>query len=247
MKSNYFCIKINFCEVLLLDKVKMLKLRSYKITIAIILITSIATISQFVNPQILSILRRNPESLLSGQWWRIITPLLVHADGWMQFVINIIGIVSFGFIGEQLLGSYKLLFVYLVGGLIGEITGYIGWDPFGAGASVGWCGILGGIIFLLFKYKNIIIPKIVYIMALYYVAGLIINAIKNYAVGTIFFIIVIILQAFTLRQKNNSTLANNILVTYGILCSILLLFLHDIHGAAIFGGFLTAFIITKFK
>ncbi|NRT70176.1 hypothetical protein [Clostridium beijerinckii] len=64
-----------------MDKVKILKLRSYKITIAIALITSIVTISQFVNPQVLSILRRNPESLLSGQWWRIITPLLVHSDG----------------------------------------------------------------------------------------------------------------------------------------------------------------------
>ncbi|MZK53544.1 rhomboid family intramembrane serine protease [Clostridium beijerinckii] len=230
-----------------MDKVKILKLRSYKITIAIALITSIVTISQFVNPQVLSILRRNPESLLSGQWWRIITPLLVHSDGWMQFAINIIGIISFGFIGEQLFGGYKLLLIYLAGGLIGEIAGYIGWDAFGAGSSIGWCGILGGIIFLLFKYKNIIIPKMVYIIALYYVAGLIINVIKNYTVGTIFFVIVIVLQTYTLRQKNNCTLADNVLATYVILCGILLLFLHDIHGVAIFGGFLTAFIITKFK
>lgn len=245
MKSNDFRIKINFYEVFLLDKAKMLKLSSYKITIAIILITCITTISQFVNPQILFILRRSPDGLLSGQWWRIITPLLVHADGWIQFVMNIIGIISFGFIGEKLLGSYKLLLVYLVGGLVGEMTGYIGWDQFGAGASVGWCGILGGIIFLLFKHKSIIIPKIVSIFALYYVAGLIINSIKNYVVDTIFFIIVIALQTFMLRQNNNSRLANNILATYGILCSIILLFLQDIHGAAILGGFVIAFIITK--
>lgn len=63
-----------------MDTVKMAKLRYAKATGIIIIITSVITISQFINPQVLAVLRRNPEALLAGQWWRIITPLLVRAE-----------------------------------------------------------------------------------------------------------------------------------------------------------------------
>ena len=51
------------------------------LTMVIVLITSIVTIFQFFQPEVLNILRRDPERLASGEWWRIITPLLVHSDG----------------------------------------------------------------------------------------------------------------------------------------------------------------------
>lgn len=227
-----------------MDTIKATKLCYIKVTVIIIFITSITTIFQFIDPQILAMLRRNPEALLAGQWWRIVTPLLVHSDGVLQFIINIIGIGVFGFAAERIFGSSKIIILYLAGGLAGEIIGYIGWDPFGAGASVGWCGILGGLIFWVFKNKNYKSNKIVLIFALYYIAGLIMNALRNYIVGAILFIVVISLQAFTLRQKNKNESTNLLIGLYGICGGLILIFLHDIHGAAIICGVCTAYILT---
>src|SRR5690625_4109750 len=61
----------------------------FTVTMAIVVVTSIVTFFQFAHPEVLSMLRRDPEGLASGEWWRMITPLLVHADGWGQYIFNI--------------------------------------------------------------------------------------------------------------------------------------------------------------
>src|SRR5690625_5488679 len=68
----------------------------------IVVVTSIVTLFQFAHPEVLSILRRDPESLASGEWWRMITPLLVHADGWGQYIFNVACIVIIGSEVERL-------------------------------------------------------------------------------------------------------------------------------------------------
>ncbi len=114
-------------------------------TTTILLVTGIFTAFQFPFPGVLETLRRDPQALASGQWWRMVTPLLVHSDGWPQIVFNFAAIAVFGVLAERVFGHWRWLLLYLVGGIAGEIAGYA-WQPFGAGASVGLFGLVGGLL-----------------------------------------------------------------------------------------------------
>ncbi|HEX7515684.1 MAG TPA: hypothetical protein VF345_00200 [Chthoniobacterales bacterium] len=49
------------------------------ITLVIIGSTALVTGLQFVFPEVLTALRRNREALLTGEWWRMVTPLCSDA------------------------------------------------------------------------------------------------------------------------------------------------------------------------
>jgi len=128
-------------------------------TLTLLAITGLITGLQFVFPEILTALRRSPDALRAGEWWRIITPLFVHAEGWPQILFNFTAIAIVGTIVERIYGSRLWLLFYFAGGLTGEIAGYA-WKPHGAGASVGGAGLLGALALWLLSRKTPIQPRI---------------------------------------------------------------------------------------
>jgi len=122
-------------------------------TIITLSITIVVTGLQLIYPQVLSALRRDPSALTAGEWWRMITPLFVHSDGWVQIITNLIGIAVVGPLFERLFGSWRWLALYFVSGVIAEVISY-SWEPYGAGASIALCGLIGGLLVWLFKYHQ---------------------------------------------------------------------------------------------
>ena len=119
--------------------------------IAMLIIGSTALITglQFVFPEVLTALRRNREALLAGEWWRMVTPLFVHAYGWWHACVNGVAAVVFCPLAERLYGK-KLLALYFIPGVLGQIFGYL-WSPNTAGSSLGLAGVTGGLfVFALF-------------------------------------------------------------------------------------------------
>jgi len=112
-------------------------------SVALIGVTVLITGLQFVFPEILEALRRNGQALRAGEWWRIVTPLFVQADGWVQCVVNGIGALTLLPLGEKLYGK-KMLALYFIPGVVGEIVAYTR-GSHGAGSSLGICGVIGGI------------------------------------------------------------------------------------------------------
>lgn len=112
-------------------------------TLALIGITALITGLQFVFPEILDALQRNGQALRSGEWWRMVTPLFVQADGWLQCVVNGVGGLILLPLGEKLYGK-KMLALYFIPGVVGEIVAYAR-GSHGAGSSLGICGVIGGI------------------------------------------------------------------------------------------------------
>jgi membrane associated rhomboid family serine protease len=90
-------------------------------TIAILIVTGILTGLQFVFPPILPALERTPTALAQHEWWRLVTPLLVHSDGWKQIAFNFPAILV-GVWVERIFGSGPLLLIYGVCGFLGEIS-----------------------------------------------------------------------------------------------------------------------------
>jgi membrane associated rhomboid family serine protease len=122
-------------------------------TIVVLGITVLATGAQFVWPHVLQTLRRTPDALQSGQWWRSVSPLFVHAYGWPHLLFNVAWIAPVGVIVERRYGHLRWLALYFVSGVIGEAAGFA-WEPHGAGASLGGSGLLGGLAVWLLVHRQ---------------------------------------------------------------------------------------------
>lgn len=114
------------------------------ITLTVLAITAFTTGMQGMDSRVLSMLERTPNALANHEYWRLITPLFVHADGWRQIVFDFFAMAILGFMVEQIFGGKFWLSTYFVCGLVGELAGYA-WQPLGAGSSVGSAGLLGAI------------------------------------------------------------------------------------------------------
>jgi len=75
------------------------------ITLVIIGSTALVTGLQFVFPEVLTTLRRNHQALLAGEWWRMVTPLFVHAYGGWHACVNGIAAIIFCPLAERLYGK----------------------------------------------------------------------------------------------------------------------------------------------
>jgi rhomboid protease GluP len=118
--------------------------KQYVATTSVLAVTGALTALQFAFPELVSLLERTPIGIRQNQWWRLITPLFVHPEGWKQIAFNFPSILVLGVLVERLFGSWRWLILYFVSGFIGELAGYA-WKPVGAGASVAGAGLLGAL------------------------------------------------------------------------------------------------------
>ncbi|MGH9566327.1 MAG: rhomboid family intramembrane serine protease [Candidatus Angelobacter sp.] len=109
-----------------------------------IALTALLTGLQFVFPSLLPALKRTPAAIAGHEFWRLITPLFVHADGWRQIAFNFSGIAIVGMLAERIFGSARWLILYFVPGITAEVIALF-WQPYGAGASIAGAGLLGAL------------------------------------------------------------------------------------------------------
>lgn len=111
------------------------------LTLSVFLVTTAVTAAMVWLPWLGPALDRDPV-MLHGQWWRFVTTWLVLTDGWMQVLVNSLGLVIYGALVEWTIGRGWWAIAYLVAGLAGEIAGLF-WQPVGGGNSVAICGLIG--------------------------------------------------------------------------------------------------------
>ncbi len=114
-------------------------------TLMILILTAITTSLQFFYPEIINMLSRNPNALLAGEWWRLISPIFINPEGWNQIIFNFSALVFLGVIVEKFYGSFRWLIFYFAAGFTGEIAGYL-WQPESGGSSVAIMGLLGALL-----------------------------------------------------------------------------------------------------
>jgi membrane associated rhomboid family serine protease len=123
------------------------------LTIAGLLLLSVFMGLQTVEPSVLAALRRDLPAVQAGEWWRLLSPLLVQSDGWPQFAFNFAGLAILGAAIERRCGRWWWLALVLAGAAAGEAAGYA-WDPHGAGSSVAVCGLLGGLLAFTWRHDR---------------------------------------------------------------------------------------------
>jgi rhomboid protease GluP len=100
----------------------------------------------------------NPDLILSGQWWRLLTAIFVHV-GLIHIATNMWCLWNLGLLGEPLLGPLGLSAVYVLTGVAGNLLSLAvnvitrDHDSVGAGASGAVFGIAGILIVLLSNHK----------------------------------------------------------------------------------------------
>lgn len=101
--------------------------------------------------------RRDPRALANGEWWRVISPVLVQPDS----VPTVIGlgviVVVVGVIGERILGHARWCVLFVAGALAGHVVGEV-WQPYSSGVSVGFCGVLGGLVAYALLARQVVVP-----------------------------------------------------------------------------------------
>lgn len=80
--------------------------------------------------------------IIRGQFWRLITPILVHA-GILHIGFNMYALHIFGSSLERFYGAWKLLLIYLVSGFTGVVASFVLTESPSLGASSAIFGLLG--------------------------------------------------------------------------------------------------------
>jgi len=106
-------------------------------------ITFTVTTLQFIFPEIIPALDRNQHALMSGEFWRLITPLFIQPYGLFQCVFNSIFFFMFVPIAEHLYGR-RIFLIYFIAGLVGQLANYY-WEKGGGGSSTALYGVLGSL------------------------------------------------------------------------------------------------------
>ncbi|HEY4852552.1 MAG TPA: VC0807 family protein [Streptosporangiaceae bacterium] len=113
-------------------------------------VTLAVSIAALASPALMRLFVRNLPHLLTGQWWRVVTPVLVQPSGWGQLVFNLLGIAVIGAALQRRLGWAGWSLIYLAGGP-GTIALYIAWHPgdTGGGSSAAVAALIGALAVLL--------------------------------------------------------------------------------------------------
>ena len=136
-------------------KLKGNEINYYKlsISIGIIALTVLVTSLQFLFPEIIVAIERNEDALLSGEVWRLITPLFIQPQGLWQCLFNGIFFISFLPIAEHFYGR-RVLIIYFGSGLAGQIVNYY-WNRGGGGSSTALYGVIGSLfVYILLNRKT---------------------------------------------------------------------------------------------
>lgn len=85
---------------------------------------------------------KDPVGLAQGEFWRFFTPIFVHI-GIIHFFFNSLGLFYIGYQLERILGRRWYLVIYLVAGVVGNISSAYFSLAMSAGASGALFGLLG--------------------------------------------------------------------------------------------------------
>lgn len=117
------------------------------LTLTIVIATAAVTIVAFRDASIMEQLLLHVGSIEDrGEWWRLLTSALVHAD-WVHLAVNLFSLYAFGSFLEHVMAPWRFGMVYGTGVLIASFVSFIihrhQWDYRALGASGGVCAVVG--------------------------------------------------------------------------------------------------------
>jgi membrane associated rhomboid family serine protease len=128
------------------ETAEIFKLRRFPVlTLLTLGATVCLTASRLAGPRVEQAINRDPAALRHGQWWRLISPVLVQSDHSVIVVLLTFAVCAvIGVMAESRLTRPCWFALYLAGALAGHGLGEA-FQPHQSGTSVAFVGILGGL------------------------------------------------------------------------------------------------------
>lgn len=115
------------------------------VLIAVFILMELSGGSQ--NPRVLLFYGAKYDPLiLAGEWWRFVTPMFLHI-GFMHILFNGFALYSLGSLTEQIFGSVRFFFIYMLAGISGVVGSFAFSDNISAGASGAIFGLFGALLY----------------------------------------------------------------------------------------------------
>lgn len=112
--------------------------------IAVTVVLSLLALQPGAGP-LLTALWLDKQALSAGEWWRLVTPVLVHG-GLLHLLFNMYFLYLVGPLVEQLYGSVRFVALYLFTAAAASASSYLFGGPYpsvgASGAIFGLCGVL---------------------------------------------------------------------------------------------------------
>lgn len=213
------------------------------LTLVVVLATTIGAVAQLADPGVLEALRRDPDALANGEWWRIVSPLFV-LDGtlWLHYVADTAVLVVVGATLEWEVGALRWALLFIAGGLAGQALGYR-WDPRGAGASVGICGLVGGLAVVQ------VVDRRLHLVASLFCVGLVAALASAVVVSmlggegamasiTVVVACAVLINVLMLSHRRSADPRTSARLVAGVVVvgALVLVWQQDVHGAALLAG-----------
>lgn len=214
----------------------------------IVLVTTMGAVGQLADPAVFEALRRDPQALAAGEWWRIATPLLV-LDGipWLHYASDTLVLVVVGSTLEWHAGALRWSILFIAGALAGQLLGYA-WQPTGAGASVGICGLVGGLAVVQFADRRVHFVSSLFAVGLIGAlasAAVVTNLGGSGVIGGIIVVIACVMLINVIVLMHRASVAPRRAVSYVLAVvavgALVLLGAQDNHGAALLAGAVVGF------
>jgi membrane associated rhomboid family serine protease len=89
---------------------------------------------------------KNTAKIQAGEWWRLITPVFLHA-GLIHLFLNMVMVLRLGFSMEEAFGSSKVASIYFASGVSGVVCSAVFLkNQLSVGASGALYGLLGALL-----------------------------------------------------------------------------------------------------
>ena len=137
--------------------------------------------------KIIEIGAKSSYGIINGEFWRLLTPIFLHADIF-HLVTNLFGILVFGSIIEKKLGSMKFVAIYVLSGIYGNTFSFYFSPYLGVGSSSSVFGVLASLLTYFYLNKNMLgniakeyLISIIAIISISLIFGFISSGIDNAA------------------------------------------------------------------
>src|SRR5262249_46554138 len=110
------------------------------------------------NGILLALGAKENELIQSGEYWRLITPIFLHA-GLIHLAINNLSLLALGSAVERIFGPARFLILYLFSGICGSIASYEFSPLLSVGASGAIFGLAGVIMVFAARHRERVSPR----------------------------------------------------------------------------------------
>lgn len=129
-----------------------------RVMIGIIVAVSVAA---FVLPEetLLARLAKTNAGIAAGEWWRLVTPVLVHGSG-LHLAMNMLALADVGAAVEHLYGRARMFAVFLVGAAGATLASVRFNEAPSVGASGGLFALVGALLVFGIRHRDALAPPV---------------------------------------------------------------------------------------